>query len=1143
MKPRKQKDKRKAPQRKKGNVVRIAEQRAQELPAGLGDFDIPRILPVASMNIAYGRSGRRIPRNMLAENMKSNLSILSDAVENLHAGSRNADVQIRNVLASGIGRFAGSADSPPYDYGLVAAIANLGDGLTLRKECRNSIAGRVRALQATFGLDFNSDIRGIPLTLAANWTISKGLSYIGASGNLGQSNDQFGRGGVIAFPGYPWGPDGPLPGDPLGPVPSGGTSSFCDQLGDLIGQAYTDWAAGTDQDPYARLIGNVSPRCAAFDLLDSTEFLATPIQGGQFPRERPNDVRLMFGDLDITAQIDSWGTNNIAFHLRQGSRSASLYLQGPYTSRSGLSTQTLGRILDWGTDVLGVNVRNGAGISIGVIYRPEVKLFRINGSDVGEDTFVIEACHDSLQILWQVGLANTPGLGIPECARLQVDLIDDDESVLASSTVSAGRLTIAPGNIGEASISLLVSLTLNGTEIGNAHRIARIRREDRISLEMVSPNRPVIIGSQHGLMRVSVSCAAPAGGVRIEFQNSAPAILSTPSFIVVPEAETSVGFAIYSRPGEVGLVIITARAPGHNDGQIRINVLDPHTAVILSGGGSKGDFEVGSCSYLLQARWDELNVRTVVGTSVGSINTLGLAHNDGANTARGMEDTWLSMRKQSDMFRVADWIINFSRDTGFSPMDFINTTASTGGRFVLHTEWYEDVALDIPFLGRWLTVTSIEDLVNTTEDYLNGRKRADDGRLIAAASLFDLAPTAQQIAQFISARRIIDGGLNVRLCMVALNDGQVYHVDQRGHLLRNAAGNILDEPITSFAYSPDYAGAAGTPEEKLIAASLASSAIPFFFAPVRLSTNNRTLTMVDGGVRDYLPTRAAIDLGANLLVSIAAAPAEVVSHDVGRTVNLIDIAIRGIDIQGSEVGRANENELKLTPDRNDLELILIRPDWELHDLYTIDPSKIRINLSYGYMRAFDEFFRRENSESIWAADARTPDDCHLSTESIVQLRYTIWEVEEQFLKDMLVSSRPSYAGPSSRDPSIILDLCHLTAAELNELRALKRDLFQRVYSRFTRFGASSLPKSFGSRGRPRSERIFDWWESWEHIDPREVPSFVADDTVFSWLALSLPGRPFDPQIIWDQSTGNEMPEPIPPQPPTVPQDFALAMTF
>jgi hypothetical protein len=139
------------------------------------------------------------------------------------------------------------------------------------------------------------------------------------------------------------------------------------------------------------------------------------------------------------------------------------------------------------------------------------------------------------------------------------------------------------------------------------------------------------------------------------------------------------------------------------------------------------------------------------------------------------------------------------------------------------------------------------------------------------------------------------------------------------------------------------------------------------------------------------------------------------------------------------VGRANQLAPRLAC-RGDLELVLIRPDFEVHDHFTIDPSRIRINLAYGYMRAFDEFFRRENSGNNQLAPDSTPDACHLSTELIVRLRRAIWELEEQVLRDMLVRRGPDRTEASPRDPAIILDVSYFTADELSLLRALKRDL-------------------------------------------------------------------------------------------------------
>ena len=120
------------------------------------------------------------------------------------------------------------------------------------------------------------------------------------------------------------------------------------------------------------------------------------------------------------------------------------------------------------------------------------------------------------------------------------------------------------------------------------------------------------------------------------------------------------------------------------------------------------------------------------------------------------------------------------------------------------------------------------------------------------------------------------------------------------------------------------------------------------------------------------------------------------------------------------------------------------------------------------------------------------------------------------------------------DPTLINTVCNLSQTEANTLRAMKRDLFQLAYDRFTQFGETSLPKRFGTRDRARSEKILDWWEQWEHVDP--PPHSPTTE-------VSVPGRPFDQQYVWDPNTGLAHQEPNPPMGPIVPADFQNAMAF
>jgi hypothetical protein len=510
-----------------------------------------------------------------------------------------------------------------------------------------------------------------------------------------------------------------------------------------------------------------------------------------------------------------------------------------------------------------------------------------------------------------------------------------------------------------------------------------------------------------------------------------------------------------------------------------------------------------------------------------------------------MEDQWLALVRDGDMFRTATWLLNIASDSGIDIASGLRSLAGSGGGgpggLSLDGLGTLETALQIPIVGNilgalagFIEASDIGNFLTAADEgvhYLAGERIDDNGQLIAASSVLVLDPIAQRLARSIDVQKIAAGGLRVRLCMVALDDGNVYYMDERGHLLRSAQGDIIDERVTSFGFAPHYSWVSGMLAQTLVAGSMGSSAIPFFFAPVRLSTGQRSFTMVDGGVRDVLPTRAGIDLGARLLISIATGAPDAGRKDVAAKANLIDIALRGISIQGSEVAWANRREPAGTC-RSDIEMLLIQPRGdELHGTFQVDSALIRINLAYGWMRAFDEFLKRENPTRYLNA--------YGSTEDIVQYRLNIWRREEQILLDMLHSPRPSFAAPDARDASVTDETCNLTAMEASQLRTLKRDLFQLVYDRFSQYGEASLPKGFGTPDAVRSERIFDWWEQWEHVDPRPTPP----TRQVSAPRLSLPGRPFDQQNLWDSNTGRTQREPNPPQPPIVPADFNAAMTL
>lgn len=84
-------------------------------------------------------------------------------------------------------------------------------------------------------------------------------------------------------------------------------------------------------------------------------------------------------------------------------------------------------------------------------------------------------------------------------------------------------------------------------------------------------------------------------------------------------------------------------------------------ALVLSGGASRGDFEVGAVQYLYRIRG--LHPSIICGTSVGAINALKLAEGEPKTAAKagpdghlqglaGLEEIWLSLQKNDDANKI-----------------------------------------------------------------------------------------------------------------------------------------------------------------------------------------------------------------------------------------------------------------------------------------------------------------------------------------------------------------------------------------------------------------------------------------------------------------------------------------------------------
>jgi predicted acylesterase/phospholipase RssA len=96
------------------------------------------------------------------------------------------------------------------------------------------------------------------------------------------------------------------------------------------------------------------------------------------------------------------------------------------------------------------------------------------------------------------------------------------------------------------------------------------------------------------------------------------------------------------------------------------------------------------------------------------------------------------------------------------------------------------------------------------------------------------------------------------------------------------------------------------PEELLEKAMRASSAIPAAIDPQTINDQQH----VDGGVVDLAPLRAAVAAGATHIVAVMMSP-RVAAPEPGKKENLLEVAIRAVDMLCDEVGR---NDIEVARD-------------------------------------------------------------------------------------------------------------------------------------------------------------------------------------------------------------------------------------
>ena len=445
------------------------------------------------------------------------------------------------------------------------------------------------------------------------------------------------------------------------------------------------------------------------------------------------------------------------------------------------------------------------------------------------------------------------------------------------------------------------------------------------------------------------------------------------------------------------------------------------TALVLSGGGAKGSFEVGVLAYMYNTGF---HPGLICSTSAGSVNGLKLAEGEGAQSQgfRGLEKIWLGMTRNSDMYVENSW---FRNSPGWIKL-------AIGGGDVGPDYFVVFLGGVIPYLAIWST-SRLSDL----KDFL------DD--ITIAHGIYNLQPIADLAKRHI--HRELFGTIRLRMATVGLRSGAIKYVSEMGRL--------LDDPALPSA-DP------GSPQVDVIAGMLASAAIPVFFEAQELAKGTRSADLyVDGGMRQVVPIRAAIGMGATEVYAVVA-PIALAEDTDFTSKGLLEIGTRAAtDIVIDQITTDN---IDPAAGWGKVPVHVIRATIEVQSSRTIDPGLIRINIAYGFMRAFDVLSQRASRPDVQAALFKVSDD-------IASTRSMIWNIEEKAIYCWGRMIRGLAAQPFIKEP-----LSPWFSEAVAEVRKLKNALAGLVECRLSIAGAKSLPSDASSWGRSWEAHRVDAWD-------------------------------------------------------------------
>jgi hypothetical protein len=261
--------------------------------------------------------------------------------------------------------------------------------------------------------------------------------------------------------------------------------------------------------------------------------------------------------------------------------------------------------------------------------------------------------------------------------------------------------------------------------------------------------------------------------------------------------------------------------------------LDGESAIVLSGGGAKGSFEIGVLHLLAESGLlERMNVTNVTGCSVGAINALALSEGRGRESVAKTIGIWFGhLKRPSDMYVNEPWldeVIDLVPEIGQAVRWFktpswkahqvegpevtlggIVTTAGNlafGNMTPTHLQEY-GTAVMIPAINFRINRQRLEDLVAT------------------ANNLFTIMPAIEKLDNAVDWNAIKNSSIDLRLVCVDLVTGKTVYINKEPKAVMPSSTEDPGAPLDwSNPISADVTSIGGktTWRERVLMATLAS---------------------------------------------------------------------------------------------------------------------------------------------------------------------------------------------------------------------------------------------------------------------------------------------------------------------------------